>query len=79
MLPDAASLDGAMPSPTCGDAARADAEALSVHVPDGTAAAVRELLEAMAGVPVVRVAVHRPTLDDVFLALTETTPGTVPA
>ena len=81
VLPDAAALDGAMTvADLRGYAARPDAEALSVHVPtDGTAAGVRELLEAMAGVPVVRVAVHRPTLDDVFLTLTETTPGTVPA
>ncbi|GAA2890382.1 daunorubicin resistance protein DrrA family ABC transporter ATP-binding protein [Pseudonocardia halophobica] len=81
VLPDAAALDSAMTvADLRGYAVRADAGALSVHVPtDGTAAGVRELLETMAGVPVVRVAVHRPTLDDVFLTLTGTNPGTVPA
>jgi ABC-2 type transport system ATP-binding protein len=55
---------------------RVRAEDLSLHVPtDGTAAAVRELLEVVAGVPVLRVAVHRPTLDDVFLSLTEGVPA----
>jgi ABC-2 type transport system ATP-binding protein len=40
---------------------------------DGTAAQVRSLLERMdkADAPVDKVAVHRPSLDDVFLALTE--------
>ncbi|MCE0766502.1 ATP-binding cassette domain-containing protein [Pseudonocardia kujensis] len=81
VLPDAASVEAALTvAGQRGYAARADAETPSVHVPtDGTATGVRELLEAMAGVPVVRVAVHRPTLDDVFLSLTEAAPGTVPA
>ncbi|GAA1830290.1 daunorubicin resistance protein DrrA family ABC transporter ATP-binding protein [Pseudonocardia ailaonensis] len=59
-----------------GLAARTDAETLSLHIPtDGTAAGVRDLLGAMAAVPVLRVAVHRPTLDDVFLSLTESVPA----
>ncbi|MCF7550036.1 ATP-binding cassette domain-containing protein [Pseudonocardia sp. WMMC193] len=46
-------------------------DGLSLHVrTDGTAAGVREVLEVVAGVPVLRVAVHRPTLDDVFLQVT---------
>ncbi|MGQ5259919.1 ATP-binding cassette domain-containing protein [Micromonospora sp. ZYX-F-536] len=54
--------------------AREDAETLSVHVPtDGSAAAVRDLLGLLHahGVQVHRLALHRPTLDEVFLALTE--------
>jgi ABC-2 type transport system ATP-binding protein len=51
--------------------ARVDEETPSLHVStDGTPAAVRALLEAVADLPVQRIAVHRPTLDDVFLALT---------
>jgi ABC-2 type transport system ATP-binding protein len=40
---------------------------------DGSAAQVRELLNRLhaAGVPVDRVAVHRPSLDDVFLTMTK--------
>jgi ABC-2 type transport system ATP-binding protein len=40
---------------------------------DGSATQVRELLNRLdaAGVPVDQVAVHRPTLDDVFLAMTK--------
>lgn len=46
-------------------------DGLSLHVrTDGTAVGVREVLERVAGVPVLRVAVHRPTLDDVFLQVT---------
>ena len=39
---------------------------------DGSPAAVRDLLVLMdaAGVTVLRLALHRPTLDDVFLTLT---------
>ncbi|MGI5127206.1 ATP-binding cassette domain-containing protein [Pseudonocardia sp. CA-107938] len=53
---------------------RIDESGMSLHVTtDGSAGAVRDLLQLMAArdVPVDRVAVHRPTLDDVFLALTE--------
>jgi len=67
VLPDAAALAAAsalLPG--------AREEDLSLHVlTDGTATGVREVLEVVAGVPVLRVAVHRPTLDDVFLQLTE--------
>jgi ABC-2 type transport system ATP-binding protein len=46
-------------------------DGLSLHVrTDGTAAGVREVLERVAAVPVLRVAVHRPSLDDVFLQVT---------
>jgi ABC-2 type transport system ATP-binding protein len=55
---------------------RARVEELSLHVPtDGTAAEIREVLASVAGLPVLRVAVHRPTLDDVFLTLTERIPA----
>jgi ABC-2 type transport system ATP-binding protein len=49
------------------------ADTLSVHVPtDGTATGVRRVLELMAArdIAVARVALHRPTLDEVFLTLT---------
>jgi ABC-2 type transport system ATP-binding protein len=46
-----------------------DAGRLSLRVPsDGSAAAVRELLDRIDGVE--RLELHRPTLDDVFLELT---------
>jgi len=54
-----------------------DAAARSVTVAtNGTAAEVRDLLDRMAklGVTVDKVAVHRPTLDDVFFALTGGSP-----
>ena len=55
------------------DRARADAERLSLNVPtDGSAASVRALLARVDGVE--RLDLHRPTLDDAFLALTERTP-----
>ena len=77
VLPDAAALaDAVTVTGLRGYPARADAESLALHVPtDGTAAGVRELLEVVAGVPVLRLAVHRPTLDDVFLALTDGVPA----
>jgi ABC-2 type transport system ATP-binding protein len=48
---------------------------------DGSATHVRRVLDDLhdAGVPVARVATARPTLDDVFLALTGTAPVPVPA
>jgi ABC-2 type transport system ATP-binding protein len=49
----------------------------AVHVPtDGSAGHVRSVLDALAahGIDDVRVAVHAPSLDDVFVALTEVTP-----
>ncbi len=71
VLPDAAALSAAL---TAVDGrARIDEAGLSLHVTtDGSAAAVRDLLALMAArdVPVERIAVHRPSLDDVFLALT---------
>jgi ABC-2 type transport system ATP-binding protein len=71
VLPDAGALASALSLAELGGY-RARVADLSLHVPtDGTAAEVRELLEVVSGVPVLRVAVHRPTLDDVFLALTE--------
>jgi ABC-2 type transport system ATP-binding protein len=72
LLPDVTAL-GAAHAAVDGQG-RVDDAALSLHVTtDGSAAAVRELLALMAarGIVVDRVAVHRPTLDDVFLALTE--------
>ncbi|MET8349146.1 MULTISPECIES: ATP-binding cassette domain-containing protein [unclassified Micromonospora] len=54
--------------------AREDAETLSLHVPtDGSAAAIRDLLGLLhaQGIEVDRLALHRPSLDEVFLALTE--------
>jgi ABC-2 type transport system ATP-binding protein len=44
---------------------------------DGSAAAVRDLLGALAtaGAPALRVSVHRPSLDDVFLSLTGSGPA----
>ncbi|GAA4706649.1 daunorubicin resistance protein DrrA family ABC transporter ATP-binding protein [Pseudonocardia yuanmonensis] len=73
VLPDVATLAAATGvAEARGYVARVDADGLSLHVPtDGTAAGVRELLEVVAGLPVLRVSVHRPTLDEVFLALTE--------
>jgi ABC-2 type transport system ATP-binding protein len=56
-----------------GRASLASADGLRMQVPtDGTAGAVRDLLELMAAhdVPVDRIALHRPTLDEVFLGLT---------
>jgi ABC-2 type transport system ATP-binding protein len=53
--------------------AEADVERVSLRVrTDGSPAAVRDLLDLMdaAGVTVLRLALHRPTLDDVFLTLT---------
>ncbi|CAL9375495.1 Daunorubicin_doxorubicin resistance ATP-binding protein DrrA [Actinosynnema sp. ALI-1.44] len=57
-----------------------DPERLVLSVPsDGSAAHLHRLLDDLraAGVPVTRVSSHRPTLDDVFLALTA--PQGVPA
>jgi ABC-2 type transport system ATP-binding protein len=52
------------------DGALADLERLSLRAPsDGSAAAVRELLDRVDGVE--RIELHRPTLDEVFLTLTE--------
>jgi ABC-2 type transport system ATP-binding protein len=52
------------------DGAPADLERLSLRVAsDGSAAAVRELLDRVDGVE--RIELHRPTLDEVFLTLTE--------
>jgi ABC-2 type transport system ATP-binding protein len=56
-----------------GDAAQADQPRGTVTVPtDGSAKQVRELLNRLdgAGVPVDGLAIHRPTLDDVFLTTT---------
>ncbi|MCA2215380.1 ATP-binding cassette domain-containing protein [Jidongwangia harbinensis] len=56
-----------------GDGAQPDAPRGAVLVPtDGSAEQVRVLLNRLdgAGVPVDRVAIHRPTLDDVFLTMT---------
>jgi ABC-2 type transport system ATP-binding protein len=64
---------------TLGDAAieldaRPDLERLSLRVAtDGSAASVRELLDRVDGVE--RLDLHRPTLDEAFLALTERTPA----
>ncbi|MFB6395665.1 ATP-binding cassette domain-containing protein [Polymorphospora lycopeni] len=68
-------------------AVRPDRDSRTVSVPtDGTAAQLRALLDTMAArdVAVTRVELHRPTLDDAFLALTGTatagpTPATAPA
>ncbi|SCE72773.1 ABC-2 type transport system ATP-binding protein [Micromonospora coriariae] len=74
-LPDAGTLARAVPLlAATAVPIREDAETLSVHVPtDGSAAAVRDLLGLLhaRGVEVERLALHRPTLDEVFLALTE--------
>lgn len=49
----------------------ANEESLTVQVPtDGSVAALRGLLDRLEGLAVDSVAVHRPDLDDVFLALT---------
>jgi ABC-2 type transport system ATP-binding protein len=56
-----------------GDGARGDQPRGTVTVPtDGSAKQVRELLNRLdgAGVPVDGLAIHRPTLDDVFLTIT---------
>jgi ABC-2 type transport system ATP-binding protein len=56
-----------------------DATRLSVEVPtDGSAAAVRDLLDHLhrSDVEVSTIALHRPTLDDVFLTMTGRTPVT---
>jgi ABC-2 type transport system ATP-binding protein len=51
---------------------RVDLERLTLSVPgDGSAAAVRELLDRVDGVE--RLELHRPTLDEVFFTLTERT------
>jgi ABC-2 type transport system ATP-binding protein len=56
------------------DGAPVDLERLSLRVAtDGSAASVRELLDRVDGVE--RLEVHRPTLDEAFLALTERTPA----
>ena len=48
----------------------AEPERLCLRVPsDGSADRVRRLLDEVAGVQ--RIALHRPSLDDVFLSLTE--------
>jgi ABC-2 type transport system ATP-binding protein len=53
---------------------RPDLERLSVSVAtDGSAASVRELIDSVDGVQ--RLDLHRPTLDEAFLALTERTPA----
>ena len=52
-----------------------------VHLPsDGSAAHLRAVLDRLddAGVPLARVSAHRPTLDDVFLALTARAPQPAP-
>ncbi len=52
-----------------------DETALTVGIPtDGTAGAVLRTLTSLsaAGLPAVRVDMHAPTLDEVFLHLTET-------
>jgi ABC-2 type transport system ATP-binding protein len=52
---------------------RADADRLSLSVPtDGSAAGVKQLLDLMdlRNIVVQRLALHRPTLDEVFLTLT---------
>jgi ABC-2 type transport system ATP-binding protein len=57
-----------------GDGARPDPARDAVLVPtDGSARQVRELLNRLdgAGVPVDGLAIHRPTLDDVFLTMTK--------
>ncbi len=54
-----------------------DQEKLSLRVPgDGSARHVREVLDLMErrGIPVDRLDLHRPTLDEVFLSLTERAP-----
>jgi ABC-2 type transport system ATP-binding protein len=56
-----------------------DETAPTVRVPtDGTAGAVLRTLTALsaAGLPAARVDLHAPTLDEVFLHLTETTAAT---
>jgi len=53
-----------------------DVERLTLRVPgDGSAAGVRELLDRLEqhGIAVERLDLHRPTLDEVFLTLTERT------
>ncbi len=56
------------------DGAPVDLERLSLRVAtDGSAAAVRELLDRVEGVE--RLDLHRPTLDEAFLSLTERTPA----
>jgi ABC-2 type transport system ATP-binding protein len=72
VLPDVDALAAA--SAALPGQGRIDEPGLSLHVTtDGSAAAVRDLLQLMAArdIAVDRVAVHRPTLDDVFLALTD--------
>jgi hypothetical protein len=59
--------------------AHVDATRLSVEVPtDGSAAAVRDLLDHLrrSDVEVATIALHKPTLDDVFLTMTGRTPDT---
>ena len=54
--------------------ARVDLERLSLRVAgDGSAASVRDLLDRVDGIE--RLELHRPTLDETFLALTERTPA----
>jgi ABC-2 type transport system ATP-binding protein len=54
--------------------ARVDLERLSLRVPgDGSAACVRDLLDRVDGVE--RLELHRPTLDEAFLTLTERIPA----
>jgi ABC-2 type transport system ATP-binding protein len=56
------------------DGAPADLERLSLRVAsDGSAATVRDLLDRLDGVE--RIELHRPTLDEVFLTLTERSPA----
>ncbi len=57
-----------------GPSAHADPLRLLLRVPaDGSAAAVKDALDLLErrGIPVARLGLQRPTLDDVFLALTE--------
>ena len=54
-----------------------DAQLLDLEVAtDGSAAAVRSMLDRLelAGAPAARMSLHRPSLDDVFLALTDPPP-----
>jgi ABC-2 type transport system ATP-binding protein len=72
VLTDPLALDRARAA-LAGRHADADRERASLRVrTDGSPAAVRDLLVLMdaAGVTVLRLALHRPTLDDVFLTLT---------
>jgi ABC-2 type transport system ATP-binding protein len=61
----------------CLDVVSQDGQLLDIDVAtDGSASEVRSMLDRLetAGALAARISLHRPSLDDVFLSLTETTP-----